>query len=139
MEKDNFNHLKIILTLTFQDDTLKGEVSSVDISTKENMENLAKVAEGLLKKPVSRVNLETGNLEPSKHETNEEALIRCKIVQIFTKYKKIRIVNNNNSFYPNNAGLQSYSQKRSTVAKPHHCRNEMRNATDVNLRTTEMI
>lgn len=57
MEKDNFNHLKIILTLTFQDDTLKGEMSSVDISTKENMENLAKVAEGLFKKPVSRVNL----------------------------------------------------------------------------------
>ena len=43
MEKDNFNHLKIILTLTFQDDTLKGEVSSVDISTKENMENLEKL------------------------------------------------------------------------------------------------
>ena len=139
MEKDNFNHLKIILTLTFQDDTLKGEVSSVDISTKENMENLAKVAEGLLKKPISRVNLETGNLEPSKHETNEEALIRCKIIQIFAKYKKNCIVNNNNSFYLNNAGLQSYSQKRSTVAKPHHCRNEMRNATDVNLRTAEMI
>ena len=131
--------MTVILTLTFQDDTLKGEVSSVDISTKENMENLAKVAEGLLKKPFSRVNLETGNLEPSKHETNEEALIRCKIIQIFAKYKKIYIVNNNNSFYLNNAGLQSYSQKRSTVAKPHRCRNEIRNATDVNLKTAEMI
>ena len=32
-----------MLTLTFQDDTLKGEVSSVDISTKENMENLEKL------------------------------------------------------------------------------------------------
>ncbi|XP_075667897.1 patatin-like protein 2, partial [Castanea sativa] len=63
------NYLRIL------DDTLEGEVSSVDISTKENMENLAKVAEGLLKKPASRVNLEMGNLEPSKHETNEEALI----------------------------------------------------------------
>lgn len=61
-----------------QDDTLKGEVSSVDISTKENLENLAKVAQVLLKKPVSRVNLDTGNFEPSKHdhETNEQAIIR---------------------------------------------------------------
>jgi hypothetical protein len=81
-------NLIIILILKLQDDTLKGQVSSVDISTKENMENLAKVAEGLLKKPVSRVNLETGNLEPSKHETNEEALIRCQIILIFAKCKK---------------------------------------------------
>ncbi|KAK4599500.1 hypothetical protein RGQ29_009524 [Quercus rubra] len=70
------------------DDTLKGEVSSVDISTKENMENLAKVVEGLLKKPVSRVNLETGNLEPSKHETNEEALIR--FAKLLSKEKYCR-------------------------------------------------
>ncbi|KAL4649705.1 hypothetical protein ACB092_01G034400 [Castanea dentata] len=74
--------------LRIQDDTLKGEVSSVDISTKENMENLAKVAEGLLKKPVSRVNLETGNLEPSKHETNEEALIR--FAKLLSKEKHCR-------------------------------------------------
>jgi hypothetical protein len=61
-----------------QDDTLKGKVSSVDISTKENLENLAKIAQELLKKPVSRVNLDTGNFEPLKHdhETNEQALIR---------------------------------------------------------------
>ncbi|XP_059453509.1 patatin-like protein 2 [Corylus avellana] len=64
--------------LRIQDDTLKGEVSSVDISTKENLENLAKVAQVLLKKPVSRVNLDTGNFEPSKHdhETNEQAITR---------------------------------------------------------------
>jgi hypothetical protein len=60
--------------------TLKGEVSSVDISTKENLEKLTKVAEVLLKKPVSRVNLDTGNFEPSKLESNEQALIRCKII-----------------------------------------------------------
>nr|POE91835.1 patatin-like protein 2 [Quercus suber] len=74
--------------LRIQDDTLKGEVSSVDISTKENMENLAKVAEGLLKKPVSRVNSETGNLEPSKHETNEEALTR--FAKLLSKEKYCR-------------------------------------------------
>jgi len=63
-----------------QDDTLKGEVSSVDISTKENLEKLTKVAEVLLKKPVSRVNLDTGNFEPSKLENNEQALIKCEII-----------------------------------------------------------
>lgn len=36
-----------------------------------------KVGEGLLKKPVSRVNLETGIFEPVENEgTNEEVLIR---------------------------------------------------------------
>lgn len=39
------------------------------------MENLVKIGEGLLKKPVSRVNLETGLYEPVEKEgTNEEAL-----------------------------------------------------------------
>lgn len=57
---------------------LTGTIASVDIATKENLENLAKVGENLLKKPVSRVNLETGLFEPGgKGEgTNEEALIR---------------------------------------------------------------
>ena len=58
-----------------QDDTLSGTVSSVDISTKENLENLVKVGEELLKKPVSRVNLENGKFEPVNEGTNEEALI----------------------------------------------------------------
>ncbi|KAF8035400.1 hypothetical protein BT93_C1433 [Corymbia citriodora subsp. variegata] len=62
--------------LRIQDDTLSGTVSTVDTSTKENLNNLVKVGEKLLKKPVSKVNLETGNLEPSKMETNEQALKR---------------------------------------------------------------
>lgn len=59
-----------------QDDTLTGHVSSVDIADKKNLDDLLIVGEGLLKKPVSRVNLETGRVEPSKHESNEEALTR---------------------------------------------------------------
>ncbi|KAL4311098.1 hypothetical protein GQ457_01G026300 [Hibiscus cannabinus] len=57
---------------------LKGELSSVDVSTEENLKNLAKVAENLLNKPVSRVNFETGNYEPSPVdlETNAQALTR---------------------------------------------------------------
>uniref|UniRef100_A0A5B6YTQ7 Patatin n=2 Tax=Davidia involucrata TaxID=16924 RepID=A0A5B6YTQ7_DAVIN len=62
--------------LRIQDDTLNGVVSSVDIATKKNLEDLVKVGDGLLKKPVSRVNLETGIVEPSDQETNEEALKR---------------------------------------------------------------
>lgn len=61
--------------LRIQDDTLTGTLASVDIATKENLENLVKVGEGLLKKPVSRVNLDTGVYEPANKLTNEEALI----------------------------------------------------------------
>ncbi|URD93478.1 Patatin-like phospholipase [Musa troglodytarum] len=60
--------------LRIQDDTLDGSLSSVDISTKENLENLVKAGEKLLKKPVSRVNLETGDYEIVGKESNEEAL-----------------------------------------------------------------
>ncbi|KAJ4837891.1 hypothetical protein Tsubulata_006548, partial [Turnera subulata] len=61
--------------LRIQDDNLTGELSSVDIATQENLGNLVKVGEELLKKPVSRVNLETGVLEPAYKATNEEAPI----------------------------------------------------------------
>ncbi|GAV84789.1 Patatin domain-containing protein [Cephalotus follicularis] len=60
--------------LRIQDDTLSGNISSVDIATKKNLDDLVKVGEGLLKKPVSRVNLETGIFEPCNQGTNEEAL-----------------------------------------------------------------
>ncbi|KAJ9674468.1 hypothetical protein PVL29_023801 [Vitis rotundifolia] len=60
--------------LRIQDDALSGITSSVDIATKENLDDLVKIGEELLKKRVSRVNLDTGIFEPSNHETNEEAL-----------------------------------------------------------------
>ncbi|KAK6256627.1 hypothetical protein QUC31_000086 [Theobroma cacao] len=62
--------------LRIQDDTLSGVVSSVDVATKENLNELVKVGQALLKKQVSRVNLETGIFEPFSEETNEEALKR---------------------------------------------------------------
>lgn len=62
--------------LRIQDDTLDKTVCSVDIATNENLNNLVKVGEELLKKPVSRVNLETGMFEPAHRSTNEDALIR---------------------------------------------------------------
>ncbi|KAF5197563.1 hypothetical protein FRX31_012850, partial [Thalictrum thalictroides] len=59
------------------DDTLGVTESSTDIATKENLENLVKVGEKLLKKPVSRVNLQTGLTEPvTNGGTNGETLIK---------------------------------------------------------------
>ncbi|KAF7134966.1 hypothetical protein RHSIM_Rhsim08G0101700 [Rhododendron simsii] len=61
--------------LRIQDDTLTGTLSSVDVSTTKNLDNLVEVGEKLLKKPVSRVNINTGRNEPIPNGgTNEEAL-----------------------------------------------------------------
>ncbi|KAE8077003.1 hypothetical protein FH972_015613 [Carpinus fangiana] len=51
----------------FLDDTLSGVVSSVDVATTNNLDNLVKAGETLLKKPVSKVNLETGLYEVANH------------------------------------------------------------------------
>ncbi|KAJ1439491.1 Patatin-like phospholipase domain [Sesbania bispinosa] len=81
--KSEKNYLRI------QDDTLTGTESSVDISTKENLEKLSKIGESLLKKPVSKVNLETGLFEPiGNGETNEDALIR--FADILSKERRFR-------------------------------------------------
>ncbi|KAL4332251.1 hypothetical protein GQ457_07G025650 [Hibiscus cannabinus] len=74
--------------IRIQDDTLCGTVASVDIATKENLEDLVKVGENLLKKPVSRVNLETGKFEPSNEGTNEETLVR--FAEVLSKEKRRR-------------------------------------------------
>lgn len=60
-----------------KDDTLTGDVSSVDIATKSNLEDLVKIGEELLKKPVSRVDIDTGLSKPIEEDvTNMEALKR---------------------------------------------------------------
>ncbi|XP_027772053.1 patatin-like protein 2 isoform X1 [Solanum pennellii] len=63
--------------LRIQEDELIGTEASVDVATKKNLERLVKIGEKLLKKPLSRVNLETGLSESiPKGGTNEEALKR---------------------------------------------------------------
>lgn len=58
-----------------QDDTLTGNASSVDIATKENMESLISIGQELLKKPVARVNIDTGLYESCEGEgTNAQSL-----------------------------------------------------------------
>ncbi|ONI04659.1 hypothetical protein PRUPE_6G333300 [Prunus persica] len=62
--------------LRIQDDTLSGRLASVDIATQKNLNDLVKVGEALLKKPVSRLDFDTSETEPLPLETNAEALVR---------------------------------------------------------------
>ncbi|KAE9466832.1 hypothetical protein C3L33_01218, partial [Rhododendron williamsianum] len=56
---------------------ITGDASSVDFATTENLQKLVQIGNDLLKKPVSRVNLETGRFDEVQGEgTNEAALIR---------------------------------------------------------------
>ncbi|CAI9115767.1 OLC1v1016759C2 [Oldenlandia corymbosa var. corymbosa] len=72
--------------LRIQDDTLTGDLCSVDIATEENLQNLVEVGENLLKKPVTRVNLQTGVCQPLNMGTNEEALKRYKQISYTFSY-----------------------------------------------------
>ncbi|XP_061350219.1 patatin-like protein 2 [Gastrolobium bilobum] len=81
--KSEHNYLRI------QDDTLSGDLSSVDVASEKNLNDLVKVGESLLKKPVSKVNFKTGIYEPVNHyETNEEALKR--FAERLSKQKRFR-------------------------------------------------
>ncbi|CAH1449495.1 unnamed protein product [Lactuca virosa] len=60
--------------LRIQEDGLERTLSSLDRATKDNLEYLIEAGEGLLKKKVSRVNLETGKFVPYSEKTNEDAL-----------------------------------------------------------------
>ncbi|KAK9109748.1 hypothetical protein Sjap_017808 [Stephania japonica] len=60
--------------LRIQDDTLTGTTLQMDNATDENMQQLLQIGNDLLKKPVSRVNLLTGQYENCGEGTNEQAL-----------------------------------------------------------------
>ncbi|XP_058228459.1 patatin-like protein 2 isoform X1 [Rhododendron vialii] len=78
--------------LRIQDDTLIGDASSVDFATTENLQKLVQIGNDLLKKPVSRVNLETGRFDEVQGEgTNEAALIR--FAKLLSEEKKLRQAN----------------------------------------------
>ncbi|PON49574.1 hypothetical protein TorRG33x02_317050 [Trema orientale] len=52
-----------------------GTESSIDVSSKENLDKLVQIGEQLLKKPVVRINLDTGLTEPVENGgTNEDSL-----------------------------------------------------------------
>ncbi|XP_024022961.1 patatin-like protein 1 [Morus notabilis] len=75
--------------LRIQDDELAGEESLVDIATKENLDKLVQIGEQLLKKPLARVNLETGLSEPLENGvTNKDALKR--FAKLLSSEKRLR-------------------------------------------------
>ncbi|KAK7383113.1 hypothetical protein VNO78_28782 [Psophocarpus tetragonolobus] len=75
--------------LRIQDDTLTGDMSSVDLATEKNLKDLVNIGESLLKKPLSKINLHTGVYEPAKSNvTNEEALKR--FAERLSKQKRFR-------------------------------------------------
>ncbi|XP_022149527.1 patatin-like protein 3 [Momordica charantia] len=76
--------------LRIQEDDLIGEVASVDIATMENLKKLTEVGKDLLKKPLSRINLETGEHEPADEDiTNEEAL--TEFAKMLSQERKLRM------------------------------------------------
>ncbi|CAH9060854.1 unnamed protein product [Cuscuta epithymum] len=84
--RDEKNYLRI------QDDMLTGTTSSVDDASAKNMDLLEQIGNDLLKKPVSRVNLDTGKFEAVQGEgTNEEALTR--FAKLLSDEKKFRRTN----------------------------------------------
>ncbi|KAL6647463.1 hypothetical protein ACP70R_000657 [Stipagrostis hirtigluma subsp. patula] len=62
--------------LRIQDDELRGDTASVDVSTPENLNRLVGVGKALLKRQVCKMNVETGKNEPDANRgTNEEELV----------------------------------------------------------------
>ncbi|CAI8588846.1 unnamed protein product [Vicia faba] len=76
--------------LRIQDDTLEGELASVDISTKDNLNNLVKAGENLLKKKFTRVNLDSGIYEtvPDKGTIQDELKRFASLLSKIRKEKK---------------------------------------------------
>ncbi|KNA09447.1 hypothetical protein SOVF_153240, partial [Spinacia oleracea] len=95
--------------IRIQDDTLTGNLSSVDISTEENLRNLVTVGEELLKKPVSKVNLSTGVCEPISQHSNEEILKR--LAEILSKERRLRQIRS-----PQGQGRAHYGQAQAETS-----------------------
>ena len=60
-----------------KEDTLQGDVASVDVATEENLKKLVEVGNELLEKQVSSMDLDTGLYQPVEGAgTNKETLKR---------------------------------------------------------------
>ncbi|CAH8344326.1 unnamed protein product [Eruca vesicaria subsp. sativa] len=80
--------------LRIDDDTLEEDVSSMDLATKSNLENLVKIGEKVLKNRVMHMNIDAGVYEHTpENVTNEEELKRfAKILSDERKLRKMRSV-----------------------------------------------
>ncbi|XP_057777601.1 uncharacterized protein LOC130996091 [Salvia miltiorrhiza] len=80
--------------LRIQNDTLDGVENSVDVATKENLHKLVTIAQEMLAKPVSRVDLRSGLTVPLPDGgTNQEALKR--FAYLLSNERKVRVWKNN--------------------------------------------
>ncbi|XP_057777577.1 patatin-like protein 2 [Salvia miltiorrhiza] len=80
--------------LRIQNDTLDGVENSVDVATKENLHKLVTIAQEMLAKPVSRVDLRSGLTVPIPDGgTNQEALKR--FAYLLSNERKVRVWKNN--------------------------------------------
>lgn len=75
-----------------QEEELIGEAASVDVATKSNLMTLMDIGNKLLKKPVTRMNLELGSTENADLGTNEEALTR--FAKLLSDQRKLRQTTN---------------------------------------------
>ncbi|XP_073042674.1 patatin-like protein 2 isoform X3 [Primulina eburnea] len=85
--------------LRIEDDSLVGPNASVDVSTKQNLDELAQIGQKLLKGSSSRVDLLTGVSVPAVDGgTNEDALIKfAKILSDEQKLRRSNAATQNNS------------------------------------------
>ncbi|XP_073129532.1 patatin-like protein 3 [Henckelia pumila] len=75
--------------LRIEDDALVGANASVDVSTKQNLDELVKIGQNLLKGPRSRIDLRTGASETvAAGGTNQDALIN--FAKILSEEQKLR-------------------------------------------------
>ncbi|XP_075508372.1 patatin-like protein 2 isoform X3 [Primulina tabacum] len=85
--------------LRIEDDSLVGPNASVDVSTKQNLDELAQIGQKLLKGSSSRVDLLTGVSVPAVNGgTNEDSLIKfAKILSDEQKLRRSNAATQNNS------------------------------------------
>ncbi|PIA46368.1 hypothetical protein AQUCO_01500120v1 [Aquilegia coerulea] len=80
--------------IRIQEDTLSTTESSTDLATTENLNALVEIGGRLLKKPVTRVNLDTGGTKLCESgDTNEEALIKfAKLLSDERNYREVNSI-----------------------------------------------
>ncbi|KAH6781340.1 phospholipase A 2A [Perilla frutescens var. frutescens] len=98
--------------LRIQTDTLNGIQNSVDVATKENLDQLVTIGEELLRSTVSRIDLRTGRTNPVKGGgTNKEALKR--FAHSLSKERKLRL--SKNSAEKKNTQIDTLGQVHSLI------------------------
>ncbi|KAG7544773.1 Patatin-like phospholipase domain [Arabidopsis suecica] len=75
--------------LRIDDDTLEGDVSSLDLSTKSNLEKLIKIGEKMLTKRVVQMNIDTGVYEPVTENVNNDEQLK-RFAKILSDERKLR-------------------------------------------------